>query len=512
MTRIASTWRWPALALALQLLFVAMIPVVSDEAYFVNWGRHPSLGYYDHPPMTGWVAGLFAGNAHADLLLRLTMVALGLAMAALLAAQAREFRSPAQARLLALAWWLLPINLITFGVYLNDTLAHAFTIMFVVALYRGWRDFRLDGGGIGWSLVAGVALGLALLSKYIVATYVIAVVAMLLLDWRGNFSFLLRRLSLVALVSATLFALTLVWNYQHCQVNLAFNFLNRQGGPPQRGLLEFFVSLLFLLGPLLLVWLYRLVRPAQALRREPMAASGFFLRLFLTSVAATLLIALWRGQFGTHWGVGLSFLAVLALAEHRASEIPPRLLAVHAGYAVLMVGGLLLAVVAVRDDLHLLPAAKWQKLHRQYEFYQLTQSGRLAQAIQRDWPRAQVASESYGFAASMSNHGVDTAVLFSPSKYGRNDDIFRDYAALDGRQVLIIDVGLKQEADKLRPFFASLHAIDLDVDGQRFPALVGESFRYEAYRQVFIRAAVQDFYAKARPLSGACYMDRYGLF
>lgn len=266
MTETNKPWRWLAFALVLQLLFVWLIPVVSDEAYFVNWGRHPSFGYYDHPPMTGWVASLFAGSAHADLLLRLAMVVLGLAMAALLAAQTREFRSPAQARLLALAWWLLPINLITFSVYLNDTLAHVFTILFVVCLYRSWRDFRTDGSGSGWGVLAGLALGLALLSKYIVATYVIAMVVTLLLDWRGNLGFLLRRLTIVALVSAVLFAINIAWNYQHCQINLAFNFLNRQGGPPQRGLLEFLGSLLLLLGPLLLVWLYRITR--QARRRQ----------------------------------------------------------------------------------------------------------------------------------------------------------------------------------------------------------------------------------------------------
>ena len=223
----------------------------------------------------------------------------------------------------------------------------------------------------------------------------------------------------------------------------------------------------------------------------------------------TLAIALWRGQFGTHWGVALSFLAVMAFAEHRDSEPSPRLLAVHAGYAALFVGGLVLVAAALRIDPPLLTTAKWQKLHRQFEFYQEVESGRLAQALRRDWPNAQVSSASYGFAASMANHGVDTVVLFSMSKYGRNDDIFRDYAALDGRQLLILDVGLKYKPAEFRPYFASLRPIELDVGGQHFPALLGESFRYAAYRAGYLEPAIKLFYAQARPLSGACYMDRY---
>ena len=50
-----------ALALGLQLLFIVFFPVVSDEAYHVSWGLQSSLGDYDHPPLTGGVASVFAG-------------------------------------------------------------------------------------------------------------------------------------------------------------------------------------------------------------------------------------------------------------------------------------------------------------------------------------------------------------------------------------------------------------------------------------------------------------------
>ena len=510
MTDTLKSWRWLAFALSLQLLFVFAVPVIADEAYFVNWGHHLSLGYYDHPPMTGWVASIFAGSVHADLLLRLGMVGLGLAMFALVDAQAREFRNPTQARVLALAWLLLPINLITFSMYLNDTLAHVFTVVFVVCVYRSRRDFQSRAAsGLGWSVLAGLALGLALLTKYIIATYLIAVMVVLLLDWRGNLGFLLRRLPIVALVSAALFAINLYWNYQHCQINLAFNFLNRQGGPPQRGLFEFSVSLLVLLGPLLLFWLYRIARHAPVWPHGNPAASGFFLKLFIASVMVTLVIAFWRGQFGTHWGVALSFLAVMAFAEHRDSELPRRLLPVHAGYAGLVIGGLLLAVLAIRTDTHFLGAAKWQKLTRQFDFYSDVVSGRLRDELQHDFPKAQVVSESYGFVAMLDNHGIDSKVLFSMSKYGRNDDIFQDYAALDGRQLLILDVGLKYDADKFRPYFTRLQSVEVVVGDHHFPALLGQSFRYEAYRTSYIEPAIQKYYAQARPFSAACYMDKY---
>ena len=33
-------------------------PFTGDEAYFWIWGVRPDLGYYDHPPMVGWILAL----------------------------------------------------------------------------------------------------------------------------------------------------------------------------------------------------------------------------------------------------------------------------------------------------------------------------------------------------------------------------------------------------------------------------------------------------------------------
>ena len=53
-----SAQRMLVIALAGGLLFrlwlSAVFPFTGDEAYFVDWGRHPDWGFYDHPPMVGW--------------------------------------------------------------------------------------------------------------------------------------------------------------------------------------------------------------------------------------------------------------------------------------------------------------------------------------------------------------------------------------------------------------------------------------------------------------------------
>ena len=35
-----------------------LLPITADEAYYFSWGKHISLGYFDHPPLIGWITSL----------------------------------------------------------------------------------------------------------------------------------------------------------------------------------------------------------------------------------------------------------------------------------------------------------------------------------------------------------------------------------------------------------------------------------------------------------------------
>ena len=48
---------WSVLAITtfVRFVYALKVPLSGDEAYFWEWGRHPALGYYDHPPVAGWI-------------------------------------------------------------------------------------------------------------------------------------------------------------------------------------------------------------------------------------------------------------------------------------------------------------------------------------------------------------------------------------------------------------------------------------------------------------------------
>lgn len=51
---------------AFKILILWLLPLTGDEAYFIKWAHNPSMGYYDHPPMVGWVlyAMSFMSDSH----------------------------------------------------------------------------------------------------------------------------------------------------------------------------------------------------------------------------------------------------------------------------------------------------------------------------------------------------------------------------------------------------------------------------------------------------------------
>jgi hypothetical protein len=69
-----------AAALALRLLGMALVPLVSEEAYYWMYAQHPALSYFDHPPMVAWVTGLgtaVAGNTEFGVRLVGSLLMLG---------------------------------------------------------------------------------------------------------------------------------------------------------------------------------------------------------------------------------------------------------------------------------------------------------------------------------------------------------------------------------------------------------------------------------------------------
>ncbi|PTL84307.1 4-amino-4-deoxy-L-arabinose transferase [Vitiosangium sp. GDMCC 1.1324] len=218
-----------AVSAGVRLALALGTDIYFDEAYYWQWSRHLDWGYYDHPPLVAWLI--------AALGIRLTALLCGAGTVAAVWGLARDVYGNREAAWRAAALWsVVPVGVLA-GVWTTpDT---PLLLCWVLALWALYRE--------RW-LLAGLACGLALLSKYpgvlLAAAFVAACVRV-------------RRLPagawLTALLGVLLFLPVVMWNARHDQVGFAFQLKHGLGGTGGwRTFGEFLIGQLALGGPLIL--------------------------------------------------------------------------------------------------------------------------------------------------------------------------------------------------------------------------------------------------------------------
>lgn len=482
-----------ALTLAFRLGLSVVLPFTGDEAYFTTWGVYPDFGYYDHPPMIGWLLYLLLKISGAPWVLRLPVTLLPYALAAGVYFVLRR-TDEGKAALAALAFLLLPANvwavLIT-----TDTPLIFFSFASVMAYWRG-----LEGRRPGWQALAGAFLGLAFLSKYFAVLLGLAYVVYTLLTPRGRRDW--RGLALVVACSLPFAAVNLWWNYEHCWANLMFNVYNRHesAGWSWKTPLLYAVSVLYLLSP---VALWQLAKD----RRAVLAAQGdqamrFFAVMFAFPFGFFAVLSLVK-QIGLHWMLGFVPFFFVVAGWVLSREQLRRSVLYLAVFSVLHVAAIAAAAA--------LPLETWKKI-RAYDgiVYNVRINDILAELKPYEGEFV-FAADGYSPAVIASFYsGRYFPVFGHGSSYARHDDIVTDFRALDGRNILVLRKNAPEDSE-YRPYFRSVEYKQFTLSGATFYLVLGRSFDFAAYREGVLKPARERFYAIPRYLpQGRCYFcERY---
>jgi len=524
-------WFWTALAVTLAVRFSLAwwLPITGDEAYFTYWGESPDLGFYDHPPMVGWLLAALLELAHAKVVLRLPVVVLpaivALGMVWLARALASGSRSSATASsataedaaalgyAAALAWLLVPAQVLNVAITTDTPLAF-FSFLSVAAFALAvQRRSRVA------FVAAGAALGLAFLSKYLAVLLGLAYLAFTLAVRReGRW----RDLAIVCAAALPFALVNVAWNYEHCWANLLFNVYNRHGdaGFAWHKPLLFAAFVVYVSSPIL-VW--QLARGAPAVRSaaaEPAVAA-------LVGCAAAPLMVLAAlspvKTIGLHWL--LSFMPALFLAG--AFALGPARLATSAKFLAAFSAAHVLAVAVVVA----LPLETWQRLREYDSIVMAARADELLAALKPYEGRYVLAADGYSPAVTLSYNAAEAGFVAQPgagdspreawrrhyflvfgaaSSHARHDDILTDFRPLDGADILVLK---KKPANPAQyaPFFRSVELREIVVQSARFHLVLGEAFDYAAYRDRVLAGVRARYYRIPSYLpQGRCYFcERY---
>ena len=303
----------------IRLMWLAGHPIdlYPDEAQYWIWAQHLDWGYYSKPPFVAWMiaatTALFGDN---DLAIKIGASFTYIGTSLLVFAIAARLYSRRIAAWSAIAFVTLPAVSLSSVIISTDVPLLFFWALATYAFVRAREADRW-----GWWVLAGIACGLGLLSKYAMGYWLLSALGFLALirDERRHLKYFLGAAVLAALVYLPNF----LWNWSHGFVSYAETGrdANVHGAAlhPQ-AFLEFLGSQFGVFGPIFfatLIWIAATGRRVLADRRALMLAS------FALPTLAFMLVVAMLSRANANWSAPTYLTAtilVVAFLSERGSE------------------------------------------------------------------------------------------------------------------------------------------------------------------------------------------------
>jgi dolichol-phosphate mannosyltransferase len=236
-----------AFLVLLRLALTGVIELLPEEAYYWMYAKHPALGYFDHPPMVAWIIALGTTLfGDTQLGVRFGTFLLWIASCGLVFLTGRLWFGRRAALAAILLFALIPVYV---GAGLIVTPDAPLLFFWLATLYFISRALQTNRGNY-W-LLAGVAFGGALLSKYYALLLAPSVVLFLVFS-PAQRRWLRRPQFWLALPIALLvFSPVIIWNAQHDWASFLFQSTRTAATQKHmlRDALRFWLVQVAMLGP-----------------------------------------------------------------------------------------------------------------------------------------------------------------------------------------------------------------------------------------------------------------------
>jgi len=216
------TWFLLAIILSIglffRLIFLDKMNLFVDEAYYWDWSRNLSFGYFSHPPMVAWLiwlGRLLFGDTEIGVRIPFVVLGLGTILASYFLA--RTFFDQKTAFLFALLVSLSPSYVFASRIATPDQAVIFFWILAMIFFWRAYKDLRFRD----WILL-GIFLGLGFLSKYQIVFLPLAIFIFLIFRQKGR-RLLRTSFPYISLaISLLIFLPNILWNATHSWITFIF--------------------------------------------------------------------------------------------------------------------------------------------------------------------------------------------------------------------------------------------------------------------------------------------------
>jgi dolichol-phosphate mannosyltransferase len=298
-------------------LSALLIELTPQEAYYWNYALHPSLSYFDHPPVVAWLikaGGVLLGKS--ELGVRAGGLLLNLLSSWLLYALGKLWFGRKAGLWSALLFQALPLYFV-YGVLTTPDAPLVF--FWLLTLYLVSIAVREDRPWV-WYL-AGATLGLCLLSKYSAAFLVPSAFLFLISHPRYRGWLLRKEPYLALLIALAAFGPVILWNVEHGWASFDFQVtdrLSRGTNQPLRRFGEFLLIQLCVTYPVILTGLLLSSAAPISLSWKQRRVKWWFCFLFSIPLLAFLLLYSFRSLVKANWTLpGYLSLLIAAYPAYR---------------------------------------------------------------------------------------------------------------------------------------------------------------------------------------------------
>jgi dolichol-phosphate mannosyltransferase len=273
-------------AFVLRLVYAGSVELMPEETYYWNYSRHLDIGYLDHPPMVAWlIRAATAVFGQTEFGVRAGALFCGLVTSIFVYRLARNLFGEASALAALLLTQALPYFFLS-GLLMTPDAA-------MVAAWAGSLYFLeralLAGQPRAWRL-AGLCLGIGMISKYSIALLGLAAALFMLWDRESRRWWRRPEPYFAALLALAVFSPVIIWNAQHDWASFAFQTSRRLAEKQQFALHKLIGSIVVLITPMGVLAAAALLRRPQgnprpeAIRRRRLLGLAIFVPLAVFAV------------------------------------------------------------------------------------------------------------------------------------------------------------------------------------------------------------------------------------
>ncbi|MCX7705279.1 MAG: glycosyltransferase family 39 protein [bacterium] len=484
-------WMLP-LSTCIRLLLAGIIPITGDEAYFIVWAKHLNYGYYEHPPMIGWIMWLFSFLGDNIFVYRIFPLFV-IPLIALLIVKILSNIDKDKAYLCGSVFLLSPVGILNV-LSVNDVPLILFTFLTGLFFYRGMNTKRgLD------AMLSGFFGGCAFLSKYFFMVFVFSLFIFCMVS-RKKYLWKILTISLIS--GLPLVFINVLWNYNNCWLNVMFNlfFRNRNLAINFDSVFVFLVEQFFLMTPFLAIIFVRNCFFSDIIKRDD--TLRLFWYLFMVPLVFFLLLSFIK-KVGLHWMASFYpffFIFLILLPQ----IVLDRAMRYNLYFSIIV---LLFILVTVS-----LPVEIFKNTKKYPQIVMFMRPVELCKAIYEIIDGEQVlASTGYTEVSLLRYYCNRDVVLFgSLSKSGRCFDFINDFRNYNGKNFLIVSLN-KRDVERFTKLFVKVDSKTIDIFGAKFYFIFGEQFIFNNYRELYLRKILQMYYNPPSflPISFNFFKERY---